>query len=49
MKPSEFRMYLSTLTDEELRRKMDTFNELFVTVGNSMCSGKFGVVWLSVW
>lgn len=39
LKPStEFRMCLSTLTDEELRRKMDTFNDLFVTVGHSECS-----------
>lgn len=34
----EFRMCLSTLTDEQLRRKMDTFNDLFVTVGRSVRS-----------
>lgn len=38
----------STLTDEELRRKMDTFNDLFVTVGHSeVCAVKLGTVRLS--
>lgn len=38
-KPSgEFRMCLSTLTDEQLRRKMDAFNDLFVTVSRSVRS-----------